>query len=306
MELHQLRYFVTVAQTGNFSRAAERCFVSQPSLSQQIQKLERQLGQPLFNRLGRRAVLTDAGRLLLDRAMSVLATVDDAERRLLGGGTNVAGSDAAQQTGRLAIGAIPTVAPYLLPRALRAFIKRCPRVELLVREDVTRELVSAVVQGDLEMALIAAASPPDEHLESEVLFWEHLLLALPPGHALAKRRQRVGVADLAAERFILLGEMHCLGEQVLSFCRAHECQPRIACRSAQIATIQSLIALGQGISLLPDMARAADRSRKLVYRQLCDPQPRRTIAVIRHKHSYRGALAEMFLGVLRGLGATAQ
>src|SRR5215472_707040 len=171
MELHQLRYFVAVAQAGNFSRAAERCHVSQPSLSQQILKLERQLGQPLFNRLGRRAVLTDAGRLLLDRAMSVLATVDDAERRLLG----TAGDDPTQ-AGRLAIGAIPTVAPYLWPRALRAFIKRCPRVELLVREDVTRELVSAVVEGELDMAIIAAASPPDEHLDCEPLFCEPLLL----------------------------------------------------------------------------------------------------------------------------------
>src|SRR6516165_129252 len=110
MELHQLRYFVAVAQTGNFSRAAERCHVSQPSLSQQILKLERRLGQPLLNRLGRRAVLTDAGRLLLDRATNILATVDDAERRLCAG--------AEQQGGRLAIGAIPTVAPFVLPRTL--------------------------------------------------------------------------------------------------------------------------------------------------------------------------------------------
>src|SRR5205807_4664002 len=110
MEVHQLRYFVAAAQMGNFSRAAERCHVSQPSLSQQILKLEHRLGQPLFHRLGRRAVLTDAGRLLLDRAAAILAAVEDAERRLRGG-------DEAQP-GRLAVGAIPTIAPYLLPHAL--------------------------------------------------------------------------------------------------------------------------------------------------------------------------------------------
>src|SRR5947209_3561175 len=104
MELHQLRYFVAVAQTGNFSRAAERCYVSQPSLSQQILKLERRLGQPLLNRLGRRAVLTDAGRVLLERATAILAAVDDVERRLSDGD--------GLQGGRLAIGAIPTIAPY--------------------------------------------------------------------------------------------------------------------------------------------------------------------------------------------------
>src|SRR5215475_9446971 len=101
MELHQLRYFVAVSQTGNFSRAAERCHVSQPSLSQQILKLEKRLGQPLFNRLGRRAVLTDAGRLLLDRAMGILATIEDAERRLRAG--------AELHGGRLSIGALPTI-----------------------------------------------------------------------------------------------------------------------------------------------------------------------------------------------------
>src|SRR5215831_18497311 len=121
MEMHQLRYFVAVAQTGNFSRAAERCHVSQPSLSQQILKLERRLGQPLFNRLGRRAVLTDAGRLLLDRATSILSAADDAERRLR------AGDEA--HGGRLAIGAIPTIAPFILPGTLGAFVRRCPKVE---------------------------------------------------------------------------------------------------------------------------------------------------------------------------------
>src|SRR5262245_57100967 len=165
MELHQLRYFVAVAQAGNFSRAAERCHVSQPPLSQQVLKLERRLGQPLFRRLGRRAVLTDAGRMLLDRAMSILADVDDAERRLR------AGDQAG--TGRLAIGAIPTIAPYLLPPILRAFVRRCPRVELIVREDVTDRLVTAVVEGELDLALVALPVA-DDHLQAEPLFAEPL------------------------------------------------------------------------------------------------------------------------------------
>jgi LysR family hydrogen peroxide-inducible transcriptional activator len=289
MELHQLRYFVAVAQVGNFSRAAERCHVSQPSLSQQILKLERRLGQPLFSRLGRRAVLTDAGRMLLDRAMAILATVDDAERRLRAGDQI--------HTGRLAIGAIPTIAPYLLPPTLQSFVNRCPHVELIVREDVTNHLVSAVVEGELDLALVALPIA-DEHLQAEQLFSEPLLLALPPGHELTRRR-RVAIKDLVGERFILLGEMHCLGEQVLNFCRAHECQPQIACRSAQIATIQSLIALGQGISILPDMARTADRTGKLVYRALAGDGPRRTVAVICHRHYYHSPLAEEFLAGLR-------
>jgi LysR family hydrogen peroxide-inducible transcriptional activator len=295
MELHQLRYFVAVAQSGNFSRAAERCHVSQPSLSQQILKLERRLGQPLFNRLGRRAVLTDAGRLLLDRATSILSAADDAERRLR------AGDEA--HGGRLAIGAIPTIAPYILPGTLEAFVRRCPKVELMVREDVTHNLIQAVVEGELDLAILALPIN-DDRLEAEPLLSELLYVAFAPGHPLTRRR-RLTIQDLAEERFILLNEMHCLGEHILNFCRAHECQPQIACRSAQIGTIQSLIALGQGISLLPDMARRADRSRSLVYRPLAKDQPRRTIAVVWHRHHYHSPMAEGFLAELRGWAKSA-
>jgi LysR family hydrogen peroxide-inducible transcriptional activator len=289
MELHQLRYFVAVAQAGNFTRAAQRCHVSQPSLSQQIQKLERRLKQPLFHRLGRKAVLTDAGRMLLDRAMAILAGVDDAERRLRSG-------DEAQGA-RLAIGAIPTVAPFVLPPTLESFTSKAPHAELIVREDVTGQLVPAVVEGELDLALVALPLA-DPHLESEELFTEPLLLAMPEGHPLADRK-RVTVRDLASERFILLGEMHCLAEQTLNFCRAHECQPFIACKSAQITTIQKLIALGQGISLLPDLARRADDSGRIVYRPLSGDQPRRTIGVVWHKHYFHSPLAARFLSELR-------
>ena len=288
MELHQLRYFVAVAQAGNFSRAAERCHVSQPSLSQQIQKLEQRLKHPLFHRWGRKAVLTDAGRLLLDRAMAILAGVDDAERRLRSGDESIGG--------RLAIGAIPTIAPFVLPQTLERFMDSAPQVELIVREDVTAHLVSAVAEGELDLALVAL--PVNEpHLESESLFVEQLLLALPAGHALATRK-RVTIRDLSGERFILLGEMHCLAEQVLSFCRARECQPFIACRSAQITTVQQLIALGQGISLLPEMARQADHSG-IVYRPLSGDQPRRTIGVVWHRHYFHSPLAAKYLVHLR-------
>jgi len=289
VELHQLRYFVAVAQTGNFSRAAERCHVSQPSLSQQILKLEHRLGQPLFHRLGRRVVLTDAGRLLLDRASAVLSTVDEAERQLRGGDES--------DRGRLAVGAIPTIAPYLLPRVLETFMAHCPRAELLVREDVTVQLVQAVVEGELDLAIVALPLA-DERLQTEPLLSEPLLLALAPGHPLARRR-RIAIGDLANERFILLNEMHCLGEHVLSFCRANECQPQITCRSAQIATIQSLIAARQGISLLPEMARRADRGAGLVYRPLGKDGPQRTIAAMWHRHRYHGPLAARFLADLR-------
>jgi LysR family hydrogen peroxide-inducible transcriptional activator len=295
MEMHQLRYFAAVAQTGSFSRAAEQCFVSQPSLSQQIQKLERGLGQRLFDRLGRRAVLTDAGRLLLDRALAILATAEDAERRL---------RDDDIQGGRLSVGAIPTIAPYLMPLALGRFLKHHPRAELTIHEDVTRQLLTAVVAGDLDLALVALPVS-DDRVQAEPLFTEPLLLALPRNHRLTRRR-RITLDDLGSERFILLNEMHCLGEQVLSFCHTHGCQPWIACRSAQITTIQALIALKQGISLLPAMAQRVDRDRRRVYRPLAGDPPRRTVVAVWRAHRYHSPTAERFLVRLRELAAELQ
>jgi LysR family hydrogen peroxide-inducible transcriptional activator len=292
MEMHQLRYFVALAQTGSFSRAAERCHVSQPSLSQQIQKLERGLKQQLVERLGRRVALTDAGRLLLDRAMAILAAVEDAERRL---------QDNDDKGGRLAVGAISTIAPYLLPPVLRKFLQRHPHVDLTIHEDVTARLKTAVGAGDLDLALVALPMN-DERLHVESLFSEPLLLAMARGHRLVSRR-KITIDDLREERFILFTEMHCLGEQVLSFCNAHGCQPWIACRSAQITTVQSLIAMNQGISLLPAMAQRVDRDPKRVYRSLTGDEPRRTIAVISRLHGYHSPTAERFLGKLREAAA---
>jgi LysR family hydrogen peroxide-inducible transcriptional activator len=292
MELHQLRYFVAVARAGNFSRAAELCFVSQPSLSQQIQKLEKRLGHRLFDRLGRKALLTDAGRLLLDRADAILAAVHDAEHRV---------KDFDQlKGGRLAVGAIPTVAPYVLPAALEGFLRRYPEVEVAVQEDVTQNMVAAAAAGDLDLALVALPID-DERLAVEPLFTEPLMLALPQGHRLARRR-KVTTADLRDERFILLNEMHCLGDQVLSFCREQGCQ-RIACWSTQLSTVQALIAMGQGVSLLPAMARRADRAHQRVYRALDDQQPTRTVAAVWHRHRYHSLAAERFLTRLRELAA---
>jgi LysR family hydrogen peroxide-inducible transcriptional activator len=292
MEMHQLRYFVAVARAGHFTRAAELCGVSQPSLSQQILNLEKHLQQRLFDRLGRRVLLTDAGRLLLDRATTILAAVEDAERCLR--------DRDAGQAGRLAVGAIPTIAPYLLPAALERYLGLHPNVEVAVEEDVTARLIPAVAAGELDLAVVALPID-DEHLEAEALFSEPLLLALPPGHRLARRRS-VTLDDLREERFILLNDMHCLGDQVLSFCRGKGCQPRIACRSAQIATIEALIAAGQGVSLLPAMARRADRSGRRVYLPLAGEQPTRTVAAVWHKQRYHTLAAERFLAALRLLG----
>jgi LysR family hydrogen peroxide-inducible transcriptional activator len=292
MEMHQLRYFVAVVEAGNFTRAAQACFVSQPSLSQQIAKLEAEVGRRLLDRLGRRVRLTDAGRQLLDSAMDVLATVEDAKQRLADDG-NLAGA-------HMTLGAIPTIAPYLLPAILQRFTKRHPGVELTVHEDITRNLMGSVIAGELDLAVMALPIE-DDRLESEELWTEPLLLALPRAHRLVRKRL-ITMDELRDARFLVLAEMHCLGEQVLSYCRAHACQPRLACKSAQIATMQALIAQGLGISLLPQMATRQRADKGIVYRRLVGPGPSRTLAVIWRKHRYHSVAAERFLDVLRAHG----
>jgi LysR family hydrogen peroxide-inducible transcriptional activator len=244
MELHQLRYFLAVARTKNFSRAAEQCHVAQPSLSQQIMKLEDELGERLFERTKREVSLTPAGDLLRVHAERVLQEVELARD----GGREFRGL----VRGRVVLGVLPTVAPYFLPQRLRAFSSRFPAVEVVVHEDTTDQLAAAVLAKEVDLALV---SLPVERvgLAAEEFFDEKLLVALPAGHALAKR-PRLTFDDLEREAFILMKEGHCLSGQALQFCRINGFAPQISFRSAQIETVLAFVAKGWGVSVVPEMA----------------------------------------------------
>lgn len=289
MELHQLRYFVAVADLGSFTRAAEKCLVAQPSLSQQIIKLERELRQPLFERLGRSVRMTEAGRALYAQAVMVLGTVDDIRERV------TAATDPGQ--GTVNVGTIPTIAPYLLPPLLKDFSKRFPRATVALNENLTEFTVRGCLEGELDVGVIA--SPVDNDLlHTEALFAEELLLAMPPKHPLLKKR-RLTLEDVAGEPFVLMNEIHCLGEQVIGFCKQQGCLPVVRCRSAQLLTVQELVALGHGISLVPEMARDMDRGRRCEYRSLADPTPSRTLRMIWHKARYQSPVVKEFIETLR-------
>jgi DNA-binding transcriptional LysR family regulator len=287
MEMQQLRYIVAVARTGNFSRAAEQCHVSQPSLSQQILKLEGELGERLFDRLKREVKLTSHGEALLRRAVRILEEVDAAKREA---------TDAqALLRGTLTIGVLPTIAPYLLPAALAAFAKKFRGVEIIVHEDTTARLLKLAHAYEIDFAL---ASQPikDDGLEIKELFSEELLLALPPGHPLSRKR-RVRVADLAGESLIVMKEDHCLGDQVLGFCDRRDVKPKISFRSAQLETVQALVHAGLGISLVPAMAVQAKRDDLPVYRSLQRSRPRRKIVALWPKQRPLSRAATEFLKV---------
>ncbi len=270
MEMQQLRYVVAVARTRNFSRAAEQCRVSQPSLSQQIQKLEDELGERLFERMKREARPTSHGDAFLLRAVRILEEVDAAKREA---------TDARDLLrGTVTVGVLPTIAPYLLSSAMSEFARKFPGMEIIVQEDTTARLLKLAHAYEIDFAL-ASLPIDDERLEVRELFAEELLLALPQGHPLTRKRA-VAIGDLENERLIVMRDGHCLGDQVLGFCEHRGLQPKISFRSAQLETIQALVASGLGLSLIPAMAARNDREDSPVYRSLQPQKPQRKIVAL--------------------------
>lgn len=292
MELHQLRYFAKVAELGHFTKAAEACGVSQPSLSQAIAKLEEEVGKPLFERLGRGVRLTEAGVKLRDRASHIVRLVDEARSTLT----------TAPDAGRVVVAAIPTVAPYLLPKVLTAFAKECPDSELEVIEETTDRAVGRTVAGEADL-LIAALPLRHDDLHIEPLLTEELLAVLPTAHPLASK-PRVTLKELSAEKFILLNEAHCLTDTALAFCTRRNASPVVTARMHQLTTVLELVRLGQGVSLIPAMAATADPSKHRVYRPIAGEKPARTIAVGWSNRRYHSPLFGRFLEALRTAART--
>lgn len=294
MEMNQLRYMVAVARTGNFSRAAEQCNVAQPSLSQQIQKLEDELGERLFERMKRQTKLTTAGEAFFRRAVAILEEAELAIRE--------ASEAKSLVSGTCTIGVLPTIAPYLLPKMIARFVRKFPGVQLVVQEETTAQLLKQLLAYEIDFAF---ASHPiqDDRFEIQEVFSDELLLTLPPNHPLARKRT-VPAAALKGERFIVMREEHCLGDQVLGFCAQREVKPTISFRSAQLETIQALVSAGLGLSLIPAMAARIKRANPLQYRSIQGRRPERKIIAIWPRQRPLGRAAQAFLELLPARSAT--
>jgi LysR family hydrogen peroxide-inducible transcriptional activator len=279
---------VAVARTGNFSRAAEQCHVSQPSLSQQIQKLEDELGSPVFERMKRQTKLTSVGEAFLPRAMRILDEVATAERE--------ARDARDSMSGTVTVGVLPTIAPYVLPAVMSEFTRKFPGVEVIVQEDTTAQLSRLLIAYEIDIALVSLPIG-DVRLETQELFTEELLLALPPKHRLV-RQKTVSLASLKNERLIVMKEGHCLGDQVLGFCDRGDLKPNISFRSAQLETVQSLVHAGLGISLIPKMATKPRQRKSPQYRSLSPPRPSRKIVAAWFRHRPPNRVASEFLSLV--------
>lgn len=289
MEIHQLTYFVAVAQTGSFSRAAEQCLITQPSLSQQIIKLEQELGEPLFDRMHRKVVLTEAGRILLPHANLILSELNDIKIRLT--------TDIKEGRGTLSVGFIPTIAPFVLPHTIKRFAENFPLARLIVQEDLTENLVRELADGKLDVAVTSLPIYNDQILTQE-LRSEPLLVASAAGNQMSQQAD-IRVKEMEDYPFIALNEMHCLGEQVHDFCYKENLDIRIVCNTTQLSTVQRCVALGLGISLVPQAQATLDATGKISYREFVDAKPERKIAAATHKDRRQSFLAQQFIEIVR-------
>ncbi len=298
--LRQLRYFQALARFRHFGQAAEHCAVTQPALSMQIKELERELGVDLVERRATGVALTPAGEEIAGRAAAILAAVRElAETARRRRGVLV---------GPLRLGLIPSAAPYLLPRLLKAAALSYPSLELLIRESQTSALLEELLRGDLDAAVVALPIGEPE-VRSEPLFEDPFFLAVPAHAARAWSAGCDLAHQMSQERLLLLEEGHCLRDQALQFCQMANVQARRALGAASLATILQMVAAGQGVTLLPELCAEAevDRGRVALIPFPEDP-PKRVLGLVWRKSSGRvedfAALAALIRQARAPLGAS--
>ena len=288
MELHQLRYFVAVAEHRHFTRAAADLGVAQPSVSKQIRRLEAEIGDPLFDRRAGGVALTDAGAVLLPWAKRVLADLDAARAEVAGLAT--------LEKGRLSVGATPSISTVLLPPVLAEFHRDHPGVSLAVHEAGSRDLVRLLEAGDLDLALVVLPVPHDHLLATTAVLREDLVLAVPAGHALAKRRS-VKIAELRGVPLVMFREGYDLRTTTISACEAAGFHPVFAVEGAEMDGVLRMAAAGIGVAVVPGIV--VERGGPLVAVRLTDPTLSRSIALAHHRGRRRSRAADAFAAVLQ-------
>jgi len=270
VSLRQLRYFSTVARTGHFGAAAEQCAVTQPALSMQIQGLEKELGLQLLERGRKGVALTAGGREIADRAARVLADVRD----LVDDARHLSG----RFSGPFRLGAIPSIAPYLLPQLLPLIRARHPDLDLHLRETRTHRLLQELVDGDLDLVLLAL---PVEHpgIKTLSLFEDRFLLAVPASRSIAKNVR--ATPDLLREdRLLLLEEGHCLRDQALAFCHLRQVESIDTFGASSLSTIVQMVSNGLGLTLLPELSLELEAKRADIrLMRFANPEPQRIVGL---------------------------
>jgi LysR family hydrogen peroxide-inducible transcriptional activator len=290
MNLKDLKYLVALADTGHFGKAADRCFVSQPTLSAQLKKLEEYLGVKLVERQPKNVQLTDVGRQVVVRA-----------RRMLDEGDEIialAHSNTDPFAGKLKLALIPTIGPYLLPRVMQKLRKTLPDLGLMLYEYQTESLLQRLRDGEIDAGIFALPDHrgADTHglethgLETRALYEEAFTVALPNHHPLAAKTS-IKVADLKGQTLLLLEDGHCLRDQALEVCSRVDVKEAEDFRATSLETLRQMVVAGLGITLLPELAVESPfgSQRGMTIRQFSKPTPTRTVGAVWRKSTTRAA-----------------
>lgn len=298
MNLRDLKYLVALADHRHFGKAAAACFVSQPTLSTQIRKLEDELGLPLVERAPRKVMLTPAGVEAAARARTIVAEVEQMKE--------AARRSRDPEAGTVRLGIFPTLGPYLLPHVIPNIRERFPQLELLLVEEKSDELLTRLREGKLDAALLALPLD-DDQLHAEFLFEEPFLLAVSQQHPLA-RRQHLDVQELSSQKLLLLEDGHCLRDQALAVCRLFGANEKSEFRATSLETLRQMVAADVGITLLPKLSvkppvPRSDNIRLLDFSG--DDRPSRRIAMAWRRSSamtgFLEQLAQQFKRLPQGL-----
>ncbi|QUJ67240.1 DNA-binding transcriptional regulator OxyR [Photobacterium sp. GJ3] len=270
MNIRDLEYLVALSEHRHFRKAAEACFVSQPTLSGQIRKLETELGVSLLERTSRKVLFTDVGLNLVNQAKKVLHEV-----KVL---SEMASQQGESMSGPLHIGFIPTVGPYLLPLIIPAMKAAFPQLELFLHEAQTQVLVQQLDEGKLDCIILAAVKE-SEHFKELSLYHEPMVLAVPEGHPWSGRSE-LPMNELNGQTLLMLGDGHCLRDQAMGFCFAAGAKEDGSFKATSLETLRNMVAAGSGITLLPKLATPNTSKRDGVcYIKACEPEPSRLITL---------------------------
>lgn len=286
MNFRDLEYVIEASKTLSFSKAADICNVSQPSLSTQIKKLEIELNAEIFIRNRKQIHLTAFGETFIEKAKQILEIREDIRKS--------ANKNQNPLEGKIKLGAILTAAPYLFPNIVNTLNKQAPKIQLSLKEAKTEELISDLLKGRIDAAIVSL--PTDEHVfETKSLFTEHFFIALSNQHPLAKNKS-ITKTDLEGQELTLLEEGHCFRSQSLDVCQTSSAKENQTFTATSLETIRHFIALGNGITLMP--AIACQKNEDIAYIPLENEKFKREIGIIWHKSSNKKLQIEKLIGLI--------
>lgn len=296
MNLRDLRYLVALADTRHFGKAAARCYVSQPTLSAQIKKLEEYLGVELIERQPRRVALTEIGEQLVARARRI---IDDSDELL-----SMARGQRDPLSGSLKVALIPTIGPYLLPQIAKKLRKQLPKLKLMLYEYQTEPLLRALRAGEIDMGILALPVHADG-VDTCKLFDEDFVIALPKGHSLSDKPS-VKLNDLAGDSLLLLEDGHCMRDQALDICSYADLDEDQDYRATSLETLRQMVAAGMGVTLLPKLSTQGPfgSDKSVVIKPFPKPIPTRTVGAVWRKSSTRNAAIKAVCDVITQCNVT--